>query len=71
MRISDARRMADPLEKLADSLGCILARTLYREQLEQEVRQKQLDELDAIASRTQQQGPVEGTEDASGDLCEV
>ncbi len=60
--------MADPLEQLADSLGRILARTLYREHLEQESRQRQLDELDAIAARTQHLAPTGDSEDASSDL---
>jgi hypothetical protein len=63
--------MADPLEQLADSLGCILARTLYREHREQESRQRELEELDAVAARTQHLAPTEGTADARGDLRKV
>lgn len=63
--------MTDPLAQLADSLGCILARTLYREHLEQEARQRQFDELDAASARTQHLAPAGDTEDARGDLCEI
>lgn len=63
--------MTDPLEQLADSLGRILARTLYREHLLQEARQREFDELDAIAQRTQHLAPTEGIHDASGHLRAV
>ncbi len=63
--------MVDPLEQLANSLGCILARTLYREHREQESMQRELDELDAVAARTQHLAPTEGEEDARGDLRTV
>lgn len=67
-RIIKSYAMNDPLMQLADALGRILAHTLYREQKEQEAMQRQLDELDAIAARTQHLAPIEGTEYASGDL---
>lgn len=60
--------MADPLAQLADSLGCILARTLYREHRQQEARQRERDELDAVAVRTQHLVPNRGDENAGGDL---
>ncbi len=63
--------MADPLEQLADSLGRILARTLYREHLEQEARQHFLDELDAVAARTQHPAPAGGSDNARGTVRKI
>lgn len=60
--------MSDPLNQLAEALGCILARTLHRESMQQEAMQKQFDELDAVAARTQHPPDCEGGEHAGGDI---